>query len=183
METKQRIILESLHLFNDKGIKFTVDDLANSLGMSKRTIYEIFPSKANIIEAAIKETWENIKQQENNIINNNSLDIIDKIKKVVCIMPNSHNSINFKKLPELKKVYPKLYNKIEINLSANWEITLGLFKTAMDKGKIKKVNLMLIRQIILGTMKELLDENYVKQEEYENSLNQLMNILLEGLLN
>ena len=50
MDIKDRIIDEASELFKTYGIKsVTMDSLANQLGMSKRTIYEIFSDKDELL--------------------------------------------------------------------------------------------------------------------------------------
>ena len=44
---KERILIATIKLFNEKGLKFTMDDIAAELKISKKTIYQIlkYPSK------------------------------------------------------------------------------------------------------------------------------------------
>ena len=39
METREKILEATLKVFNQKGLKFTMDDIASELSMSKKTIY------------------------------------------------------------------------------------------------------------------------------------------------
>lgn len=61
MDIKEKIILKASQLFREKGIKATsMDELASSLGISKRTIYINFEDK-NIFSfkySTIKERLE-----------------------------------------------------------------------------------------------------------------------------
>ncbi len=41
MELRESILEGTLKAFNQKGLKFTMDDLAGILGMSKKTIYTV----------------------------------------------------------------------------------------------------------------------------------------------
>ena len=42
MTLKERIMEATIDEFNEKGVKFTMDDLAKRLTMSKKTIYKVF---------------------------------------------------------------------------------------------------------------------------------------------
>ena len=46
---KQRIVTETIHQIQTKGFTFTISDLAKQLAVSKRTIYEHFSSKDEIV--------------------------------------------------------------------------------------------------------------------------------------
>jgi AcrR family transcriptional regulator len=60
---RSRIIKAARDLFNSRGYRsVTINDLAGSLGMSKKTIYQSFASKEEIAEAVVEETMERIDQ-------------------------------------------------------------------------------------------------------------------------
>jgi AcrR family transcriptional regulator len=70
MEIRNRIIEGAAELFKTYGIKsVTMDSLANHLGMSKRTIYEVFSDKDELLAGVLD--WMNEKQKEllKNILN------------------------------------------------------------------------------------------------------------------
>jgi len=63
MEIKERIIEEAAKLFKVYGIKsVTMDSLASHLGISKRTIYEIFSDKDELLSSVLE--WMADKQKE-----------------------------------------------------------------------------------------------------------------------
>jgi AcrR family transcriptional regulator len=63
MDYKNRIIEEAAKLFRTYGIKtVTMDMLADNLGISKRTIYEVFSDKDELLTGVVKWMYE--KQKE-----------------------------------------------------------------------------------------------------------------------
>ena len=63
MDYRQRITEEAANMFRTYGIRaVTMDMLANQLGISKRTIYEIFIDKDELLKGVLK--WMAEKQQE-----------------------------------------------------------------------------------------------------------------------
>ena len=73
VELKERIILAAVELFTTNGIKsITMDEIAASLGISKRTLYEVFPDKERAIVEGInmisKHTKPNAKYPQGGII-------------------------------------------------------------------------------------------------------------------
>ena len=48
MELQKKILEGTLVVFNKKGLKFTMDDLAGQLGISKKTIYTVFRDKEEL---------------------------------------------------------------------------------------------------------------------------------------
>ncbi len=61
MEVKERIILKAADLFMRYGIRsVTMDEIAGQLGMSKKTIYQFFADKDEIVEGVVdKEILQN----------------------------------------------------------------------------------------------------------------------------
>jgi AcrR family transcriptional regulator len=63
MEIRDRIIIEAAELFKTYGIKsVTMDSLATQLGISKRTIYEVFSDKDELLIGVLR--WMAEKQRE-----------------------------------------------------------------------------------------------------------------------
>lgn len=67
MELNERIAREALCQFIERGIKaVSMDDVARSLGISKRTLYEHFDSKDALLAECIKVM---VQEKENNLDN------------------------------------------------------------------------------------------------------------------
>ncbi len=63
MDYHQRIIEKAAEMFRTYGIRaVTMDMLANDLGISKRTIYEVFKDKEELLQGVLK--WMAVKQRE-----------------------------------------------------------------------------------------------------------------------
>lgn len=72
-ELRERIIMTATEAFTLKGIKcITMDDIAAALGISKRTLYEVFADKESLLKEVfcinrLKET-NTYRQYTNNLI-------------------------------------------------------------------------------------------------------------------
>jgi AcrR family transcriptional regulator len=56
MDTRERIKLQATDLFMKYGVRsVSMDDIANSLGMSKKTIYQYYSDKDELVDAVIME--------------------------------------------------------------------------------------------------------------------------------
>jgi TetR/AcrR family transcriptional regulator, cholesterol catabolism regulator len=54
MEPKERILIKAEELFMQFGIRsVSMDDIANNLGMSKKTLYQYFADKDELVEAVV----------------------------------------------------------------------------------------------------------------------------------
>ena len=68
-EQKIKILEGAIVAFNEKGLKFTMDDLASVLGMSKKTIYKIYRDKEEMFYAMVDYCFDKIKESEDEVIN------------------------------------------------------------------------------------------------------------------
>ncbi len=69
MASKEHIINESLQLFRKMGIRsVTMDYIAEQLGMSKRTLYELFPKKEDLLTECLNKIHEGHRQKAQEIL-------------------------------------------------------------------------------------------------------------------
>lgn len=64
MEPKERILVRAHELFNKYGIRsVSMDDISAGLGMSKKTLYQYFADKEEIVDACFSGVMENNRHQ------------------------------------------------------------------------------------------------------------------------
>jgi len=110
---KEDIVKRALNDFMEYGFKtFTMDDLANKMGMSKKTLYEYFPSKQDLVDAcldyALEMSCTNVTtfvQGEGSVIEN----VYRNQKKVQEVF----NINSDRPIWELQKYYPKTYERMK----------------------------------------------------------------------
>ena len=68
-------------MIEEQGISFRMDDLAKALTISKRTLYEQFRSKHEIVETILVHGAEDFYRQHENIVNNKSLTVEEVLNR------------------------------------------------------------------------------------------------------
>ena len=114
---KEEIVKRALNDFMQYGFKtFTIDDLASKMGISKKTLYEHFPSKNDLVEAvldyALDMSCKNVEafvQGDGSVIEN----VYRNQKKVKEIF----NINSDRPIWELQKYYSKTYERMEIEFA------------------------------------------------------------------
>ena len=113
MVEKSKILEHSAKLFLKYGIKtITMDDIANDLGISKRTLYDNFESKESIIGQIVNFHIENEKKAFEQILNSskNAIDMMIKLSNFIFHMYSKlHPSV----MTDLKKSYSGIWECIE----------------------------------------------------------------------
>lgn len=64
MELKEKIIEATIEEFNEKNLKFTMDDIAKKLCISKKTIYDLFKNKEALFFEVIDHYSETIRSMK-----------------------------------------------------------------------------------------------------------------------
>jgi len=184
MSLEIKIINATIDIFREKGVKFTMDDIANKLGVSKRTLYENIDSKETLLSLLVDEVFDSIKKQGEEIIKDNSINDLDKLKGLLTIIPTSYNTIDYTKIHEIKKFYPNIYEKIINRLDMGWKPTEILANKCIEEGLIKKVNLYLMKSVLIGSIRILIEDDNLHKEklEYKETMKNIVDIMFDGLV-
>ena len=98
MELRETILEGTITVFNRKGLKFTMDDLARQLGMSKKTIYTVFKDKESLFLDMVDYLFDSIKESERQVMEDESLGTLEKVRKILGVLPDGYQNIDFRQL-------------------------------------------------------------------------------------
>jgi TetR/AcrR family transcriptional regulator, cholesterol catabolism regulator len=114
METKERILKGAEELFFKYGIKsVTMDDIAKHLAISKKTIYQFFEDKNEMVETLMTVS---LKQDECEFkqIQVDSENVIVEVFNMMKHMGNMFSKINPTIFYDLQKYHPKAWAQFKI---------------------------------------------------------------------
>lgn len=155
METKQKIIDTAIDLFQQDGIKsVTMDEIASHAGVSKRTIYEIFTNKAELLKACMdKITEENLTTLRQ--IRQNSNCFLETIKKLEEFHIQSLQRFHPDFYLDFQKFFPSLWNHInDRNETMKMSEILYFLKESIKNGLIRAdVHITFVSRVILELFK------------------------------
>ena len=185
MKLEDKILKGSIEVFKEKGVKFTMDDLSKNLGMSKRTLYEIVKNKESLLLDAIDDVFDKINNDKIKIYNDKEINDIERLKSLMAFLPESLDIFDYSRIYEVKRFYPKVYEKIRVRLDKGWEQALELLNNCIDKGFIKPVNTLLIKHMIIGCINELLENDFLYKEHmsYKKTYKDVIDIIIKGIEN
>lgn len=121
-DIKIQIIETAIRLFNSNGIRRTsIDDLCNDLRISKKTFYEYFATKEQLLEEIMIFYMQGINEEyEKMMRGKNAVECMLTIIKKTYKINESHNSIL---RDDFEKYYPKLYAKFKTQFIAMFRQT------------------------------------------------------------
>ncbi|MGI4022944.1 MAG: TetR/AcrR family transcriptional regulator [Janthinobacterium lividum] len=109
----ERIILGGEELFLKAGIKsVTMDDIAKHLGMSKKTIYQFFGDKNDLVIALVKKKLDNDECQIKSIIQN-STNVIEEMINMIKGSEEIFSRINPIVVHDLQKYHPEAWTEFQ----------------------------------------------------------------------
>lgn len=182
MQTRiMKAFIEEIH---DKSMKFTMDDLAKRLGISKRTLYEYYPSKVDILNAIIEQTLAEFDEKTEQIIQDGRLPLLEKIKRVITVVPKHNEFYDLRILEQMKRYYPEQWERIHTALN-QWDALRALIEQGIREGLIVEKNVQLIMKLIIDASNTTLDRRFFLENSItvSDALNSIVDILLFGLTN
>lgn len=184
MDNKEKILEATIKVFNRKGLKFTMDDIASELSMSKKTIYTVFRDKESMFFAMVDYCFDKIKESENEILSDDSLSTVEKIRGVLAVLPSGYKDVDFRQLYTLKDKYPNTYSRVEERLETGWEKTIALINQGIEEGSIRPVNVNLLKSMLEATIEQFFQRDVLirNQISYAEALEEVVNILVDGIV-
>jgi len=154
---KHQILATSADLFLNLGFKsVTMDDIAQKMGISKKTIYTHYSTKTKLVEATTYFVMETIQSGIDEIRSQNENPLVElfEIKRFTMgFLKNEKTSPQY----QLEKFFPKIYKEIKINqyelmvncIGQNLErgISAGLYRSEIPIDFISKIYFLVVTGI------------------------------------
>lgn len=113
-ENKERVLATALKMFLKSGLRAVrMDDIAYECGISKRTLYELFENREELIEAALETATSVIKQCESEA-SKRAENILHAFWLVFTDTKSSNCAINSTIVEELRRYYPQIMERLLI---------------------------------------------------------------------
>lgn len=183
VELRESILQVTLKIFNQKGLKFTMDDIAAELSISKKTIYTVFQDKKSLFLEMVDYCFDGIKESEKKVMEDNSLTTTEKLYKILGVMPEGYKDIEFRNLYLLKDKYPKIYRKVEQRLETGWENTIQLIEQGIEEGVIRPINVCVLKTMMEATLEQFFQRDVLVANgiSYTDALEEVVDILVNGV--
>jgi TetR/AcrR family transcriptional regulator, cholesterol catabolism regulator len=185
MEIKERIITEAGALFGRYGIKsVTMDTLAVEMGVSKRTIYENFRDKDELLLKVIK--FFKLRQiHEANEVIRNSDNVIVALFSLLRGMINTSKQVNPLFFQDMKKYHSHIFRQLEEDGDLrDHSVTRKILNDGIQQGIFKStINLELVNLAIHEMFNMFSPDSAMTTKGYDRAemFNNIMIPYLTGL--
>lgn len=182
-DLRETILDGTIQVFNKSGLKFTMDDIAVLLRISKKTIYTVFHDKEELFLAMVDYLFDNIKESEREVVENTALSTAEKVRAILAVLPEGYKDVDFRQLYMLKDKYPKIYKQVELRLETGWEATIELIEQGMREGCIRRINIPILKMMLEAALEQFFQRDILIQNgiSYQEALDEVVDILTEGI--
>lgn len=130
MTQKEHIVEQTMRMFVAQGIKAVrMDDIAQQLGVSKRTLYELFGDKEGLLHLAMtcyfdynRSRWDEVTRDAHNVLERMFLVLDDMLE---------HAETTSRMMENLRKFYPEVYGKL---VRESYEKNRQEFRWMLEEG-------------------------------------------------
>lgn len=181
---EKRIIEGALHIVEKQGVKFTMDELASELGMSKKTIYTVFRDKNELLIAMVDYVFDYIKESEALVMEDKHLSLLQKIRKILGVMPENYTDFDFTQFYVLRDKHPEVYERVRQRLESGWEMTNRLLEQGVEEGLIRSVDFRVFQLVFESAVERFIMGDELEREEidYMQALEELVTIMVDGIV-
>lgn len=171
MDVRERIIEEATGQFFKYGIRnITMDEIAASLGISKRTVYETFKDKNELIETCLKVLTQKQDEKNQKIIAD-SANVIEAMFVFIQEGIKSMNSINPVFFFDMKKYYPAIWKSLhKENKEKGYRLTHTMLRKGVNEGLYRKdINITIVAKLFHEQISLMADENIFPRDQFDHA--------------
>ncbi len=134
---REKILDKSSELFLSIGVKaITMDDLSSSLGMSKKTLYNYFPTKKVLIKETLTFFFDKIDEivEEISLRNLNAIEkwmiTVEEVSQVIHLDDRGSCSL------QIKKYFPQIFEEVQ---AQQWDIVQRNLHKNLSQGMLEEL--------------------------------------------
>jgi AcrR family transcriptional regulator len=178
---KTRILEAATDAFSQKGIKSVrMDDIAKSLNISKRTLYEIYENKEVLLFECIKST-KALSQQEMMLIATQQSNVMDIILAIYRSKMAQLQKINPQFYTDLEK-YPELQSFLELQHDEDRTQLKNFLNRGIDEGYFKgDINVDIIANIFDAINEYMKSHKLYTEFPIDQLFNNMLFVTIRGI--
>lgn len=186
-ELETRILSAAASEFFQHGFsKVTMDELSSKIGISKKTLYQYFPGKYQLVRSVIMRHMERARTGVAAILHNEDEDFILRLKSMMKIIGTHISTTGRSFIEDLKKNAPHIWEEID---EMRQELIQEYFSRMFEDGVKSKVfrsdiNPELFMVIYANTIRSVMNPETIAQVPFmvTELFESIIDILFNGIL-
>jgi AcrR family transcriptional regulator len=174
------------HFFAHGFRSVTMDDLAEELGMSKKTLYASFAGKTDLLRAVLLDKFRSIETDLERIASASSTDVLDSLHQLLACVQRHAEEIQPPFVRDIRREAPEMFQLVQ---SRRRDVIQRYFGKIFGEGRAagifrKDVSTRLMIEILLGATEAIM--NPPKMAELgltpKTGFLTIITVVLEGVL-
>ncbi len=183
----ERIVVAARHHFLSHGFRrVTMDDLAEELGMSKKTLYASFPSKRLLLEAVLADKFRHVEADLDGITSRGSADVLASLHQLLACMQRHTDEIKPPFVRDMQRESPEVFGMVERRRREIIQRHFGkLLGEGRKSGIIRKdIPVNVIMDILLSAVQAIMNPPRILELGLSptSGYSAIMTVILEGVL-
>ena len=179
---KEKILAAAAIMIEERGISFRMDDLAKSITISKRTLYEQFHSKHEIVETILVHGAEEFYRQHENIVKNKSLTLEEVLDQYFKVRSNLYAAFNGESFIEIFLAIPQLQETLKTLFKKDWDLLKDYLVRQQEQGYIAQhVDIDIIIMMLQGAVRRIVLESSSHHEDLYTYMPKVISVILQGI--
>lgn len=180
-ELRERIVVTAMEAFRTKGIRsITMDDIAAALGISKRTLYEVFADKESLLRECILKAQADRDRYLQQVYEE-SHNVLEVILAVFQKSIEVFHQTNKRFFEDIKK-YPKVYEIMRARQDSDSVKTMSFFKVGVDQGIFRSdVNFAIVNMLVREQFDVLLNTDVCNEYPFIEVYESIMFTYIRGI--
>ena len=185
--TARRIVAAARSHFFAHGFRsVTMDDLADELGMSKKTLYAAFPSKLDLLRAVLLAKFRNVESDLDQVTSAVSTDVLGALHRLLACMQRHTGEIQPPFVRDIRREAPEVFKTVEDQRRKIIQRYFGrIFEEGRRAGIIRKdIPTRLMIEMLVGVTEAIMNPPKMAELELTPKAGYLsvITVMLEGLL-
>lgn len=133
------IVRRALDAFVDGGYSRTsTDTISRMLGISKKTLYRLFPSKQELLRSVVQLATQNIEERTNEIYEDHARPVADRLASLVSTISPIYARIRSPKLlHDFQRAAPAIWEELRLWRIGRYNALRALLVEGVQRGEIR----------------------------------------------
>ena len=182
-----RILSSARHHFMAHGFKnVTMDDLASEMGMSKKTLYAHFPSKAALVKSVLTQKLDEAENELGSILAEKSGDFVEALHQLTVHLQKHSGEAQPVFVRDLSREEPALAEYLVLRRRKIVEKTfVKLLACGRDAGHIRDdIPIEFLVEVLLAVLETIAVPKHLASRDLSvtECLNRILSTFLNGVL-
>jgi AcrR family transcriptional regulator len=174
------------HFFANGFRGVTMDDLAEELGMSKKTLYARYRSKSALLEAVLADKFREVETELGRVTSGGMPDIVSTMRRLLTCLQGQLQEIQQPFVRDIHRHAPEIFRLIQSRRRKMIEKHFGkVLSEGRRKGIIRRdIPTRLMIEILLGTIDSIMNPTKIMELNLvpKTALSTILAIFFQGVV-